>query len=185
MANTREQFKWDGGTLTVNTEVLPAKINESISLTVDYAGDYGQGKLKMEAPWHDNTGNARTGLFTATEHIGDDISSEHHLLFSHGVDYGIWLEVANQGKWQIIMPTLVSVGQDLMKGLDGMLNHPGEPMSGIFEPVSQVKPLPYKQKGTSQGTTVRAERQARRTKRVSKREARGAVRTTRNGGRNR
>jgi hypothetical protein len=131
--------------------------------------------MKLQAPWHDNTTNARNGLFTATEHLGDDYSSEHHILFSHGVDYGIWLEVANNGKWQIIMPTLKSVGDDLMKGLDGILNHPGDPVEGIFQQVSPAKPLPYKQ-GTSQGTTVRTERQGRRVKRNAKQTARGTAR---------
>jgi hypothetical protein len=86
----------------------------------------GQERMKQKAPWRDSTGNrddrvpgaARAGLFTATNLDG----SHKSILFSHGVDYGIWLEISNHGKDQIIMPTVASMGKQLMKNLRGTLS---------------------------------------------------------------
>ncbi|OBC11466.1 hypothetical protein A5784_35145 [Mycobacterium sp. 852013-50091_SCH5140682] len=86
----------------------------------------GEATMKEKAPWRDSDGNrddrvpgqARAALFTATE-----LSGKHKsILFSHGVDYGIWLEISNNGKDQIIMPTVAAQGKKLMKSLRGTLN---------------------------------------------------------------
>jgi hypothetical protein len=86
----------------------------------------GEAQMKEKAPWHDSRGNrsdrepgaARAALFTATKLEGN----HKVILFSHGVDYGIWLEISNNGKDQIIMPTVASMGKTLMKNLRGTLN---------------------------------------------------------------
>ena len=86
----------------------------------------GEADMKEKAPWRDSTGNrddrvpgeARAALFTATDLAGTHKS----ILFSHGVDYGIWLEISNNGKDQIIMPTVAASGKKLMKSLRGTLN---------------------------------------------------------------
>lgn len=156
--------------------MLPAQIQKTITLTVDYAANFGQGKMKYDAPWTDRTGAARAGLFTDKSHAGSLGAGVHRIVFGHGVDYGIWLEVANSGRYQIIMPTVKSVGQDLMKGLEGMLNHPGQPIPGIFK---MAEPS-MSRRGTSQGVAVRSERQGRRVKRVAKRTGRRVIRRARN-----
>lgn len=86
----------------------------------------GEARMKEKAPWRDSRGNrsdrdpgaARAALFTATRLAG----SHKSILFSHGVVYGIWLEISNNGKDQIIMPTVASMGKQLMKSLRGTLS---------------------------------------------------------------
>ena len=86
----------------------------------------GEARMKERAPWKDSEGNrddrtpgaARAGLNTATDLAG----SHKTILFSHGVDYGIWLEISNHGKDQIIMPTVAAMGKQLMKSLRGTLS---------------------------------------------------------------
>jgi hypothetical protein len=86
----------------------------------------GEARMKEKAPWRDSTGNrkdrvpgeARAGLFTGTDLQG----SHKSIRFSHGVDYGIWLEISNHGKDQIIMPTVAAMGKELMKNLRGTLS---------------------------------------------------------------
>ncbi|TDO18135.1 hypothetical protein EV580_1317 [Mycobacterium sp. BK086] len=85
----------------------------------------GAERMKEHAPWRDSTGNrddrtpgeTRAALFTAPELAG----SHKSILFSHGVDWGIWLEISNHGKDQIIMPTVAYMGRKLMKSLRGSL----------------------------------------------------------------
>lgn len=57
---------------------------------------------KANAPWDDRTGMAREGLFTNVYSEGTEIILE----LCHTVDYGLWLEVIQNGRFAIIMPTL-------------------------------------------------------------------------------
>jgi len=34
--------------------------------------------------------------------------------------YGIWLEVANSGDYQVILPSVRKIGEDMMRQLDGL-----------------------------------------------------------------
>lgn len=68
--------------------------------------DYAQ----TNAPWSDITGAARKGLEV-------DVSEEEDvvvLTLYHTVDYGLWLEVIQSGKWGIIMPTLEAFATQAM-----------------------------------------------------------------------
>lgn len=53
-------------------------------------------------PWDDQTGNARSGLFSVSELAGEIVT----LYLSHGMEYGVFLELCNSGRYAIIMPTL-------------------------------------------------------------------------------
>lgn len=65
-----------------------------------------EGDAKASAPWTDRTGNARSGLFGTTER--DAARKLVVIYLSHGadIDYGMWLELAHGGNFQIIMPTV-------------------------------------------------------------------------------
>lgn|GEM_PF-6843821 len=85
----------------------------------------GESFMKKNAPWDDNDGNrdrkpgaARRGLFTVP-----DIGGDHkEIIFSHGVDHGIWLETKHSGRDQIIMPTVLAIGEGLMESLEESIN---------------------------------------------------------------
>lgn len=84
----------------------------------DVAGyEFLQAKAKAQekAPWTDRTGNARQSIDMA------DLSTQNEIRFALiiGVDYGIWLELANQGKYRIIGPTVDNAGAQIMKTLGG------------------------------------------------------------------
>jgi hypothetical protein len=65
---------------------------------------------RQNAPWADRTGNARAGL--TAEAYGRDHSAV--LEFFHTVDYGKWLELIQNGRFAIIMPTLETEGRRIM-----------------------------------------------------------------------
>jgi hypothetical protein len=68
---------------------------------------------KEHAPWHDRTGDARSGL-TAT---AEQRLVRYTITLYHTVDYGIWLEVRWNGKYAIILPTIEHMGHVLMERL--------------------------------------------------------------------
>jgi hypothetical protein len=57
---------------------------------------------RSNAPWEDRTGDARAGLNVDVQSDGDNIIMQLY----HTVDYGLWLEVIQNGNFAIIMPTL-------------------------------------------------------------------------------
>lgn len=75
---------------------------------------------KTNAPWTDRTGNARSGLFGTAER---DLAGKMVTIFlSHGavIDYGIWLELCNDGRYAVIMRTIEAHLPELMDELRGI-----------------------------------------------------------------
>lgn len=96
-----------GPTLEVMTEVAvtraTAVMEESAGLVEDYA--------KANAPWTDRTGDARNSLTAEADEDFEGIS----IILSHGVDYGYWLELIQNGNFAIIMPTLEALGPEILE----------------------------------------------------------------------
>ena len=72
------------------------------------------GQMKANAPWTDRTSAARSGLLCTDISQGD----QYGLILAHAVSYGIWLEIANHGRYQIILPSL----RMAMRELEAMIN---------------------------------------------------------------
>lgn len=65
---------------------------------------------KFNAPWSDRTGLAREGLdIEVYEEFGFIVVD----LF-HTVDYGLWLEVIQNGRFATVMPTLETFAAELL-----------------------------------------------------------------------
>lgn len=72
-----------------------------VALANNWAGQL-EGRAKANAPWTDRTANARNGLFGSTEVRGN----ETFIRLGHSVEYGIFLELANDGRFAILKPTI-------------------------------------------------------------------------------
>lgn len=70
---------------------------------------------KSNRPWTDRTGEARKKLKGDSEKISDE---KVRCAISHGVDYGIFLEMCNERKYAILEPTIEAVSPKVLKGLD-------------------------------------------------------------------
>lgn len=77
----------------------------------------GEAYAKVNAPWTNRTGAARAGLHGT--------SDDDSVAISHGVDYGVWLELAHAGVWGIIPATLQVMAADVERGLAGILERAG------------------------------------------------------------
>ena len=73
------------------------------------------GYAQANAPWNDRTGAARDGL--GTEVYEED--GEIYLELYHSVDYGQWLEVIQNGRFAIIMPTLEAFADEIFSDAGG------------------------------------------------------------------
>ncbi len=81
-----------------------------------------QNDARESATWTDRTGNARTGLFGTAER--DAAQKMVTIYLSHGVDldYGKWLELANGGKYAVVMRTIESHLPELRAELDALFS---------------------------------------------------------------
>lgn len=80
--------------------------------------DAMQTYAQATAPWTDRTGDARAGLLTTVIFSEDSIS----IVLYHTVDYGIFLEVCNGGKYRVIIPTIVTFAALYMALLQAALS---------------------------------------------------------------
>lgn len=69
---------------------------------------------KTNAIWIDRTGNARQSIDSVDLSEKDVVK----LYLTIGVDYGIWLEVANDGKYAILQNTLTIYEPEIMAMLE-------------------------------------------------------------------
>lgn len=75
--------------------------------------------MKSNAPWTDRTGRARATLSAV---VSDSGLYTSEIKISHGVSYGVWLEVAHGGKYAIISRTVDQFGAELWAGIRGLMN---------------------------------------------------------------
>lgn len=88
-----------------------------VAITMEQGAQEIQAHAQANAPWSDITGMARSGL-TATVDVGD---GEVEIVLAHSVDYGIWLETIQAGEYAIIMPTLETLGPEIIHRAGGVV----------------------------------------------------------------
>lgn len=114
-------FEW-----TVSPTVALVELAEQYSRAIFQSGReiaYDQAEemenyAKQNAPWTDRTGDARERLHATVEETGP-IGT---IVLSHGVEYGLWLELDHGGRYAIIAPTIDVFGPKIMRSLQNMIN---------------------------------------------------------------
>lgn len=92
------------------------KVRAAIATLAIYFGAKMEDYAKQSAPWTDRTGNARQTLFSLVDLGPNDVM----LYLSHGVSYGKWLELCNQGKYAIVMPAMQVHYREMAAALQGL-----------------------------------------------------------------
>ena len=110
-------FKWKTNTILTNLADFDIKTKASVGLYGDTVAKKLEASAKANRPWTDRTGNARNRLNGKSEWVGNKV----RVSLSHGVDYGIWLELCNEGKYAVIMPTINKEAPKVMEGLKKIL----------------------------------------------------------------
>ena len=111
MARVKAEF--DDKKLRKNLQTFDTKLRSNIAMIFEYNAGYATAWMKQNARWTDRTGAARTGL-TATAHHGRNFEE---LFLAYSVNYGIWLEVANDRKYAIITPALRIMGDKILRDM--------------------------------------------------------------------
>lgn len=116
------QMTWDNPPADAWTSLADAYVNRiriEVRNLVDYYAGVMEQWMKINAGWTDRTGNARQTLSAQVEAISRDMME---IILAGGVDYFIWLELANAGRFAIIGPALDYFGPLLWADLRRILS---------------------------------------------------------------
>lgn len=89
--------------LTELADVYISAIHKGIFAIAQKYAPLIENWMRDNAPWTDRTANARQSLWTQVTNIANEMV---FVILSHGVGYGIYLEMNNAGKFAIINPAL-------------------------------------------------------------------------------
>ena len=85
------------------TEAYVAAIHRNVHKMAVMHAPLIKNWMKANVPWQDRTTNARQTLYTEVNQV---VGSMVEIILSHGMYYGIYLELNNAGRYAIIGPAL-------------------------------------------------------------------------------
>lgn len=104
--------------LNMNLEKMQQKLGTTVMMyAVTKAADI-ESKMKANRPWVDRTGMAKA---TLNAKVSLPSASTVRITLAHGVEYGIWLELAHGKNWAIIAPTINEQGPLLLSGMESLM----------------------------------------------------------------
>lgn len=113
---------WESNTIPPKMKALPIVIDKAVDGVMQYEANAAQNDMRIHAPWDDQTGNARGGLFAQSGSENAGKGQTKFIVLYHTMPYGIWLELKQSGKYAIILPTVESHGPQVMKSINAALS---------------------------------------------------------------
>lgn len=113
------KIKYKGSNLDKGLDRMSVKLGAAVLMYANTKAAEIQSKMKVNRPWTDRTGMAKATLTTI---VSQPESSIVRITLAHGVDYGIWLELAHEKNYAIIQPTINEEGPKFVKDLNGLMN---------------------------------------------------------------
>ncbi len=86
-------------TFIADLQNTQSRLKQALTILTDVASKKMANWAKENAKWVDRTSNARQGIKGDAYWISDTVIT---CALSHSVDYGIWLELANEKKYAIL-----------------------------------------------------------------------------------
>ena len=110
-------FKFDANSLIKGLAEREIKTRAALGLYADTVAKKMETHAKSNKPWVDRTGRAKQSLNSSWKWVGDVARVE----LSHGVYYGIYLELCNEKRYAIIKPTIDIISPQAIRGLNKIL----------------------------------------------------------------
>lgn len=114
----RIKVSYDDKRLRKNAANFDRNVRNNVAVLVDRHAAITTGWLKQNARWTDRTGAARSGIFA----VPNRGNKYEEIFMAYSVNYGIWLEIANDRKYAIITPAMRIMGKELMDSLQYLLD---------------------------------------------------------------
>lgn len=113
-------FKLDYDTSKLSNGVsrMAEKVGAAVLMYASTQAIRIETKMKVDRPWTDRTGMAKA---TLRARVTQPRTNVVRILLAHGVDYGIWLELAHERNYAIIAPTIARESPNVLNGLNGIV----------------------------------------------------------------
>lgn len=103
----------------VGLENLDMKMVAAFGIYCETAAKKLETYAKKNRPWTDRSSRARETLTGTSELLG---GTSARVVLAHGVDYGVWLELAHEKKYAIVEPTVRLQSNEILKGLENFVD---------------------------------------------------------------
>lgn len=105
--------------LSKNIDKMSEKMGALILMYASTKASRLRFEMQSKRPWTDRTGMAKARLDANVSQPRKEII---RITLSHGVSYGVWLELAHQKNFAIIGPTIQSEGPKIIIELNGIMD---------------------------------------------------------------
>lgn len=102
------------------------KADSAVGMLCETAAKNLESDAKNQAKWTDRTGAARQRL----QGYSYKTKTGWRIVLAHGVDYGIWLELAHEKRFAIVGPLINLSGPYILKDFEKLLDKIGQTGSG-------------------------------------------------------
>ena len=113
------KLNYDESTLKKNLDKMSVKLGAVLLMYAATKADELKFKMKANRPWTDRTNMAKTLLDAK---VSQPDANTIRITLSHGVEYGIWLELAHGKNYAIIEPTIREEGPRVIEDLDNLMS---------------------------------------------------------------
>lgn len=114
-------FKLDYGSssLASGLDKMSMKMGALVLMYASTKASKLQAQMKLGRRWTDRTGAAKALL---NAKVSQPSSDTVRITLAHGVNYGIWLELAHERNYAIIAPTIQSEGPKMVQELNNIMS---------------------------------------------------------------
>lgn len=113
------QLNYNQSNLNKNLDKMSTKLGAVVLMYAATKASELQSKMKLNRPWTDRTNMAKTML---NAKVSQPDKNTVRITLAHGVEYGIWLELANEKNYAIIAPTVREEGPRIVEDLNGLMS---------------------------------------------------------------
>lgn len=110
-------LKFDASDMLRRIAEVSSRSEAAIDMFAKNAALTLQNYAREHRPWTDRTGHARQRLTGSAEVVDNG----YRIVLAHGVDYGIWLELAHEKRFAIIQPTIQTKGPQIISSFNRLL----------------------------------------------------------------
>lgn len=102
---------------TVKAAPIIAKLRAAVGVYANTAAKKMEADAKNSAKWTDRTGNARNSIIGDSSWVGYTC----RIRLSGNVSYFVYLELAMQKRWAILVPTMEANAPSIVSGIGKLL----------------------------------------------------------------
>ncbi len=112
------KLNYSQSSLSKNLDNMSMKLGAVVLMYAATKASVLESYMKQNRPWTDRTGMAKA---TLSAKVSQPSQTFIRITLAHGVNYGIWLELANERNYAIIEPTIAQEGPRVVTELNGIL----------------------------------------------------------------